>query len=76
MDDQNKRISKIMNIEMCDYYEPNKKVLDRSCKYFTGDKDNAGHIGRCRRHCRLMESKELMEEGQVFKRVKGALRKR
>jgi hypothetical protein len=66
-----------MNKEICDYYEPLKKnYADKMCKYFTGDRDEQNEIDRCRHHCSIMESKRLMEEGQVFRRVKGALRKK
>jgi hypothetical protein len=62
-----------MDEEICDYYEPIGRK-DKLCKHFIGDKNKQRDIERCRHYCSVMESKQLMEEGQVFRRVKGALR--
>lgn len=64
-----------MEKEICDYYEPIKKnYKDKLCKYFTGNRNKKNDVDKCRHHCSIRESKKLMEEGQTFRRVKGALR--
>ncbi|MFL0245511.1 hypothetical protein [Candidatus Clostridium stratigraminis] len=65
-----------MNHEICDYYEPAKRKVNKLCKYFNGDIKKMYQIERCMMHCNILEDKQLMEEGQVFRRVKGALRKK
>lgn len=73
---KNTEYSSSMSLETCDYFEPKNKETDNLCKYFTGNRDNEKEVENCRHYCSIHESKQLMEEGQVFRRVKGALRKK
>lgn len=74
---KNTEYNSSMSLEVCDFFEPKDRKADNICKYFTGNRDNEKETEGCRRYCRIHEAKTIMEEGQqVFKRVKGALRKK
>lgn len=64
-----------MDREECDYYKPISKK-DRICDSYTGDRNKQNQISNCRYHCSTMEFKKMMEEGDTYKRVRGAIRKK
>ena len=61
-----------MDKEDCDFYKPISKK-DKICASFTGREID---ISDCRRYCTTLEFKRMMEEGEVYERKNGRLRKK